>query len=223
MTLGDMPKLNSELIFGALFGSNASGTISPIADHVDELHPSELEIIRNTSRKRQLEFSTGRHCAKTALAKLGIGDFPVMRNENREPLWPKGFVGSISHCRDLCGAVIAKQTDIKAIGFDIENIRELKQEIEKLTCTPQEITWLSQQTSYTYNELVILLFSLKEAIFKCISSYSNILLSFKDCSIIPELDSNKAEIHFNREDVPPDIVLHFRITKEHVYSGAYYR
>ena len=222
MPLGDMPKVNSELIFGALFGTSASGIIIPIADYMDELHPSELEIICNTSKKRQLEFSTGRYCAKMALAKQGIGNFPIMRNENREPRWPKGVVGSISHCRDLCGAVTAKQTDIKAIGFDIENIRELKHEIEKLTCTPQEIAWLSRQTLYAYNELVILLFSLKEAVFKCISSYNKILLSFKDCSITPDLNSNKVEIHFNREDVTPDMVLNFRITKKHVYSGAYY-
>ena len=223
MTLGAIADSDSETVLNTLFVSSVSGIVLPISDHLDALHTSEREIVRNASKKRQLEFSTGRYCAKTVLSNLGVEHFPVLRNEQREPLWPEGFVGSISHCRDLCGAVVAKNSDLKAIGFDIENIKALKQDIVKLTCTSHERQWLTQQTIHSYDTLVILLFSLKEAVFKCVFPHQKIQLSFKDCEIKPNFASNTAAIYFHHKTVSPDIVLKFQITEQHIYSGAYYR
>ncbi len=38
----------------------------------------------------------------------------------REPLWPAGVVGSISHSGELAGAVVARASDAWSVGLDIE-------------------------------------------------------------------------------------------------------
>lgn len=222
MSRSESPSTKQTSIITALFNPNAVGIVLPIGDHLGTLQAQEREIVTHASRKRQLEFSTGRYCAKTALAKLGVENFPVLRNKDRQPLWPASYVGSISHCRDLCGAVVAKNSDCRSIGFDIENIRHLKQNIQKLTCTEQELAWLRQQETYNHDLLVILLFSLKEAVFKCVSPHQNIQLGFKDVSITPNFISKRADTCFHHKKAAPDITLTFHITEQHVYSGAYY-
>lgn len=218
-----LSRANSNSILRTLFATDASGVILPIGNHLDALYASEREIIHNVGSKRQHEFSTGRFCAKTALAQLDIENFPVLRNEHREPLWPSGYVGSISHCKDLCGAVAARKSDFKSIGFDIENIKPLKQDIAKAICTEQETKWLAQQNAHSHDVLVILLFSLKESVFKCIFPYQNIRPGFKDCSITPDFGTNRATTIFQRQDILPNIKTSFCITGRHIYSGAYYR
>ena len=207
-------------IFAALFDSGANGVILPISDYLASLHRQERKIVCDTSRKRQLEFSTGRYCAKTALADFGIEDFPILRNEHREPLWPNGFVGSISHCRDICGAVIAKNSDFRSIGFDIENIKPLRQDITRHICTNQELTWLAQTTAYPYDTLVILLFSLKESVFKCVFPQHKIQLGFKDVTITPDFDLATAAIHFHHAQITPDIRLALHVTATHIFTSA---
>ena len=222
MSGSEPPSIKPTSIIAALFNLNAVGIVLPIGDYLDSLQAQEREIVTHASSKRQLEFSTGRYCAKTALAKLGVENFPVLRNEDRQPLWPAGHVGSISHCRDLCGAVVAKNNDFQSIGFDIENIRQLKQNIKKLICTAYEVDWLTQQKVDNHDLFVILLFSLKEAVFKCVFPHQNIQLGFKDVSITPDFNSNYAHANFHHKKAAPDITLTFHITKQHVYSGAYY-
>ena len=142
MTTHEQSDNNSTAIVSYLFDASVAGIILPISDYINSLHVQEYDIVRDASRKRQLEFSTGRFCAKSALTRLGIDNFPVLRNQHREPLWPNDIIGSISHCKDLCGAVAARISDFKAVGFDIENIKALKQDISKVICTPKELKWL---------------------------------------------------------------------------------
>ena len=110
-------------IIATLFPKEVTGTILPIGDYQSHLYPEECSIVESASYKRKFEFSTGRWCAKQVLNSEGIQNFPVLSGENREPIWPDNIVGSISHCKDLCGAVIAKSNNVDSIGFDIENIK----------------------------------------------------------------------------------------------------
>ncbi|MDT3400980.1 4'-phosphopantetheinyl transferase family protein [Mucilaginibacter terrae] len=96
---------------------------------VDCLSSAERNIIQGSAEKRRIDFSTGRYCARQALGMLINSKPAIMQGEGREPLWPNGVVGSISHSGKLAGAVAALQSNIMAIGVDIETVGEVKPEI----------------------------------------------------------------------------------------------
>ncbi len=221
MTNNSVHARNTDII-STLFPDNVTGIILPIADYRSHLTPDEYKYIRSASEKRRYEFSTGRWCAKQTLASEGIHNISILPGEHREPIWPENFTGSISHCKDQCGAVITKTTRTKSIGFDVENIKELKNNIAKAICTDEEKDWLRQQSNYVYDTLVLTIFSLKESVYKCVYQHQQVKLGFKDCSIIADHASNSASIVFDNVAIDPGINLRFTTTENHIYSGAFY-
>lgn len=205
-----------------LFPEDVAGIILPIDNYQSHLKPDEYKIVLSASNKRKFEFSTGRWCAKQALASEGIHNISILTGENREPIWPDDFTGSISHCKDQCGAVITKTTSIKSIGFDVENIKKLKNDIAKAICTDKEKNWLHQQSNHAYDTLVLTIFSLKESVYKCVYQHQQVKLGFKDCSIIADHATNSASIVFDNAAIDPGINLRFTTTDNHIYSGAFY-
>ena len=220
-----LPQNNSDSaccrVLSNLLPAGVACRVLEIKNYTNELSQSETELITGTSEKRQNEFSTGRKCAKDALAKLGVRDIVILRNEHREPVWPDGIVGSITHCRDLCGSVVSYSNNMKCIGFDIENLKPLTQDISKYVCTQIERDWLAMDHKPKRETLLILLFSLKEAVFKCVFPLHAIHFGFKDCIVKPDLNSGTAEVEFLRDDIKTRLQLQFRLDHEHVYSIAY--
>ena len=86
------------------------------------LHNLVLPPNHQFSQKRLADFSTGRYCAIKALEQLGINNSIIPIGKDREPIWPEGIVGSISHCDSLTGAIVAKSSDHISLGLDIEEI-----------------------------------------------------------------------------------------------------
>src|SRR5262245_29080334 len=66
---------------------------------------------------RVREFTLGRLCARRALEALGHAPVPILRGPGREPLWPDGLVGSITHTRRYCAAVVAPRTRLVSVGI----------------------------------------------------------------------------------------------------------
>src|SRR5438876_11927142 len=54
-------------------------------------------------RLRQSIFDMGRACAAELLAELGSRETSVAMAADRSPVWPQGYVGSITHTDDLLG------------------------------------------------------------------------------------------------------------------------
>lgn len=52
------------------------------------LFPDEEALIARAVAKRRREFITTRHCARIALARLGVPPTAIGSGGNREPLWP---------------------------------------------------------------------------------------------------------------------------------------
>jgi len=215
------PHLSAEII-AEVFSAPVTGLILPIDDYVTELSPQEFKFIHRASNKRKFEFSTGRWCAKQLLSKHGIIDTAILSGENREPIWPDNFVGSISHCKDQCGAVIADKSVIKSIGFDVETKRKLKHNIARVVCTDLEKDWLNKQEPQLFDDLVLLLFSLKESIYKCVFQHQKVKLGFKGCSVQLNYVDNTAHVSFNNEMIDGKIKLKLYSTNTHVYTSAIY-
>jgi 4'-phosphopantetheinyl transferase EntD len=68
---------------------------------------------------RAREFLAGRVAAHRALAALNAPNCSVAR-QARAPVWPTGFVGSISHSAGLAVALCASSQHYLALGIDIQ-------------------------------------------------------------------------------------------------------
>jgi enterobactin synthetase component D len=73
------------------------------------------------SPKRRGEFVAGRRCAARALADAG-GPLAgcLARGADRLPVWPRGWLGSISHSAGWAVAVVGEAAHYRALGIDIQ-------------------------------------------------------------------------------------------------------
>jgi len=134
------------------------------------------------SSRRLREFSAGRAQARAALGQLGLHAPELAVLPDRQPLWPAGFVGSISHAGHLALAVAAPCTALRAIGVDLEPAVPLDEELVQRVCRPEERGRLT--TSAAPLKLAKLIFSAKESVYKCIAPLTGIFLEFEDVEIL---------------------------------------
>lgn len=147
------------------------------------LHNLALPPNQQFSQKRLSDFYTGRYCAIKALEQLGINDVLIPIGEDRAPVWPKGIVGSISHCDSLTGAIVAKNSDHISLGLDIEEIGRVTPDLWDLVFTKNEKRYLS---SLSEKEILIQstsIFSIKEAFYKFQYPLTNTYLEFLDVEV----------------------------------------
>ena len=89
-------------------------------DVAEPLFPQERSYLERAVEGRRAEFATVRFCARRALGGLGL-DRPVMvPGPHREPSWPDGVVGAMTHCEGYRAAAVAWARDADAIGIDAE-------------------------------------------------------------------------------------------------------
>jgi 4'-phosphopantetheinyl transferase EntD len=130
---------------------------------------------------RVREFATARACARRALKQLGGPTVAVPRGVNREPIWPQGYVGSITHCEGYRGAAVARQQDTFGIGIDGEPHEPLPPEILSLVTVGAERAWLSRAPEGFHWDRLI--FSAKESIYKAWFPLTRSWLDFDDVCI----------------------------------------
>lgn len=125
----------------------------------------EALLVASSIPERRAEFLTGRRCAHLALSKLGVTSQPILRGTNREPLWPEGVVGSITHCGDYCAAAVAYSHGERWIGIDAEPNEPLPPGILDLIASPKEIELVAgaMKTIPNWDRLI---FSAKESVYK---------------------------------------------------------
>jgi len=151
-----------------------------------DLLPTEVAFVERASAKRRSDFSTGRYCARQALMSLNNTSPSITQGEGKQPIWPNGIVGSISHSKKMAGAVVALRQNVTAIGMDIETIGGVKPEMWDLIFhkTEQNLI-LSKQKDEAH--WATLLFSLKESFYKLQYPLTGQFLDFSDV-IIREID-----------------------------------
>jgi 4'-phosphopantetheinyl transferase EntD len=130
---------------------------------------------------RTKEFTTARVCARRALTQLGLPATPILRGPNREPLWPAGVVGSITHCKGFRAAVVAKQPDLLSVGIDAEIHEALPAEVVHHVCLETEIAWLADAPKEIHWDRV--LFSAKESVYKAWFPLTQRWLGFEDVAV----------------------------------------
>jgi 4'-phosphopantetheinyl transferase EntD len=154
------------------------GVVAP-----DALHPDEAPYVARAVPKRIAQFTAGRACARAALAQLSIADVAVRVGADREPLWPPGVTGSITHTGDFCGAVVALKTRVKSLGIDAEARTAVRRELWRQIITAEEQAWLDGLAPSQTADMASVLFSAKEALFKCQYPLTRQWLGFTDVSV----------------------------------------
>jgi 4'-phosphopantetheinyl transferase EntD len=163
-----------------------------------QLHPLEEQAMGEAvSQKRRSDFNVGRAAARRALEKVGFPVVtPVLRGEHREPLWPVGIVGSISHSSGVGVAAVAWQQDVPAIGVDIQLIEErYTDELIARFADPDEFDWVRSDPARR-TERAVKLFSAKESVFKALYPLRKVWFAFDVAHLTPSVseDSFKASV-----------------------------
>jgi 4'-phosphopantetheinyl transferase EntD len=176
------PASVSALLAG-LFPAGVTGAELRVAGDASLLFAEETRCLERAVPKRIQEFAAGRLCARRALASLGFTPFPLCVNRDRRPRWPPGIIGSIAHTTGICGAVVAERRHFSAIGLDIEVVEDVTQAIWPYICTPEERAWLTALPEPEQPQYAALMFSAKEAFYKCQYGLTQQWLEFHDVTL----------------------------------------
>jgi 4'-phosphopantetheinyl transferase EntD len=147
------------------------------------LLPEEAACLGRAVPKRVREFAAGRLCARRALAEFDIVDFPIRVAADRQPIWPLSVVGSITHTAGFCAAVAAERQHADALGLDCEVVGEVNAELWPRICAAAELEWLGSLPAAEQAAAATLMFSAKEAFYKCQYSVVGERLNFHDVSV----------------------------------------
>lgn len=127
------------------------------------------ENIARSVPARRMEYFYGRLAARNALAPLGLAHVQIGTGTMREPLWPDGVRGSISHNRRFAAAVALPAGDGRAVGLDLETVvgTASRATLISTAVSSAELAYLaSLDAPYSFDCLLTLVFSAKESFFK---------------------------------------------------------
>jgi enterobactin synthetase component D len=148
----------------------------------DSLLPAEAQFLGRAVAPRREEFAAGRACVRRALREFGILDFPLAVAEDRQPIWPEGFTGSLTHTQGFCAAVVARRQSSRALGIDTERAASVKPELWPRICGP-ETAWLQGLPETQRPAAATLIFCAKEAFYKCQYALTAEYLGFNDAQV----------------------------------------
>jgi 4'-phosphopantetheinyl transferase EntD len=185
------------------------------------LLPAEAACLGRAVPKRIREFAAGRLCARRALHQFGIDDFAVAVGADREPLWPAGYVGSITHTDGLCAAVVAEQARYFGLGIDVERQGAVGRPLWPSICGPVEAAWLDSLPEARAIDLATLIFAAKEAFYKAQFPLVRERLHFHDVAIRVADPDPDSDPEAGRFAVEPRRVLEVARFVTLPLSGAY--
>ena len=204
-----------------------SNTLPPETSHVfirplDNIDPRT---------KRENEFKLGRVVAEYQLAKLGhensTGSIGV--NDDRSPNWPAGYTGSISHSNQWLWVSVCYSRSIGSVGIDTEIIvpdltrRQIQDEIAR------EDEWrIADQIGLDSKTTFTLVFSAKEAFYKCLYPLDQNYFGFKDAEVTAVSDQHIRIRKIQNEttntlQLPTELDVIFHVQGNNVFTATWVR
>lgn len=149
------------------------------------LLPDELALVSTAIDSRQREFAAGRLLARRLLAELGVtGCSSLLSGAEREPVWPEGIVGSITHKRAWAAVAVARTSVVRGVGCDLEEDGPLGEPLWRRVLTDEEQRWVSAQPDA--GRLAKVMFSAKESFYKAQFALTRAWLGFLDVELTVE-------------------------------------
>ena len=184
------------------------------------LSRAEEARLSTASACRQAEFRAGRAAAAAALRALGMprpGTIGVGREG--QPLWPAGFVGSITHTPGHCAATVARSDHFRGLGIDVEACEPLDEALRPIVLDERERAMLGEVPGGS-SPLCKLLFCAKEAVFKCLYPSIGQFLDFDDVSVSLDTATGRFSASIRARTGPRQIGGRFAADLEYVYVSA---
>lgn len=131
---------------------------------------------------REREFAAGRLCARSAAARLGANE-PIGTRADRRAHWPRLLTGSITHTDGFAAAAVGERTRFRAIGIDAQKLGRLSRELWCSVLTPAEAQRVEGLPRALQARVATLLFSAKEAFYKCQYEVTQQWLEFAEVTV----------------------------------------
>ncbi len=144
---------------------------------------SERGLIERAVEHRQQEFAAGRILARGLLCHAGAQIDALLRDADRVPAWPQAVVGSITHCRSLCAVAVAPRSISAGIGIDVEPARPIDEDLHTMILRDAERGRIDALPPALRPLGAILVFSIKEAVYKSIYPERRHFLDFQQVEI----------------------------------------
>ncbi|MGM9427155.1 4'-phosphopantetheinyl transferase family protein [Hydrogenophaga sp. MI9] len=209
----------------ALLGHHAAAVCCSTADGDPAmLTPEEYAAVSGAIAHRQKEFAAGRSAARHAMRRLGRPGVTLPADPDRSPRWPPDLVGSISHSKTTCIAIVALREHRQSVGVDVEPDRDLPRDLWDLICRPDELQRLADLPEAERARWVTRVFCAKEAYYKWVYPQIRALLDFQDVAIemAPTLDDTRFVARPFRQDArestPPGLAGTITTTQDMVVS-----
>jgi 4'-phosphopantetheinyl transferase EntD len=172
------------------------------------------EAIRRSVPARRYEYVLGRLAAASLLADLGIAsEDRWVRSESRQPIWPPGVVGAISHTDELVAVTVGPASErIRAVGIDIELLPgqwPVAGDLD-LCFNAHEAGRLA-----AIGHGLLVGFSAKESLFKCLAAEVGRYFDFLEVEIVAvDLVAQQVEMRLMTD-------LSLRLPQGTVFSASY--
>lgn len=200
------PADNDATVLDVLFPDAAKSVLSLACRPAARLTDAERRAADHFAPLRLDEFRHGRDCARRALARLGVEPVGIPIGERRQPVWPPGIVGSITHSGEAAAAVVAKCTEIHSLGLDIEPAVALENALITRICLPAEIG-RELTGGARPGETAKLIFGIKEAVYKALWPVTGEFLGFHDVEVRLDRGRSRFAVVSHAPACPPDVAL----------------
>lgn len=148
---------------------------------IETLTSEEARQVRRSVPKRQQEFAAGRWLARQCAQVLGLPLSSLPSGSQREPVWPDGVTGSITHAGPAALCWMYPGRAGFGMGVDLEPRKPLERNLWPSTLQPAEIETLAEADG----EDAMLRFSAKESIYKAISGRVGRFVDFLEVRLQP--------------------------------------
>ena len=186
--------------------------------------------------KRKSEYLAGRALVARAFKHLNIPAQNIPSGAKREPIWPAGVQGSITHSRGHCACILTTATD-QYVGIDIESLlnENALRSVRRIAMHQNDETTLVSQTAFTDQHIATLLFSAKETLYKTLFPIVQSFFGFDAATIHETPSKHQIQLRLTRTLHPTlqeglvftlnhqqldDKILTWLVYQHHEISGA---
>jgi 4'-phosphopantetheinyl transferase EntD len=135
------------------------------------------------SERRKHESEAARSLARGMLERHGVRGAEIPRHPAGFPIWPSGWVGSLSHSSGWCAAAQARDTVVRGIGVDIENPARMKPPMWAHILTEGERRGWATLADDESALRATAIFGAKEALFKTLAPFGRTVPGFLEVEI----------------------------------------
>jgi 4'-phosphopantetheinyl transferase EntD len=214
-----MPVSDLAMALDSLFPAGVATILSFGAVDPSELGPAERAAAGTFVPSRLAEFRHGRDCARRALARIGVRATDIPVGSGREPLWPPGIVGSITHDGNIAAAAVGRNSDFLALGLDLESASALESGLVPKICLPSELQWI-KAAAPDEGRAAKMIFGIKEAAYKALWPSLRLVLDFHDLEILLDGGESRFCVVSRSERCPADLAA--RIGGRYRQLGGYF-